>query len=624
MGKRLKLNPPVTYNEKLQWLKLYDRAPRYTQMVDKYEVRKYIADKIGEEYLIPLLGVWDRFDDIDFDKLPDQFVLKCTHDSGSVFICKEKNDCNIKAAKKKISKSLKKNYYHHYREWPYKNIKPRVIAEQFMVDESGIELKDYKFFCFDGVPKMLFIASDRPHDTRFDFYDIEFNHLPFEQGHPWATKQINKPEDFNEMLEIAAELSQNIPHVRVDLYDINGKIYFGELTFTHYSGSVPFRPEVWDTKIGNWLKLPIMKYESKAMKKRLLFAIPYLGGGGAERMFLNLCNNLDRNRFEIILCLFKAKGEYLSLLKKDVKVIDLNSVQLRNSIMRIRKTIKKEKPDMVISSISYVNILLATSRFLLPKRNIRYIARESNMLSEVMKNASYIMRFLQKYYKNMDYIIAQSDDMKKDLVMNCSIPENKITIINNFIDIDYINKKLNENINVELPDNKINLLSIGKFEYQKGYDMLLKSFSNFKYIDKFHLTIIGQGTLKQEIQQQIINLGLESRVSLCGFTHNPYKYMERADIFVSSSRYEGFPNVVIESLCCGLPVIANNYKGGINEILRYSEFGNIIDIQNTKEFEETICNVLKKDRTIIKNKAIELYSKTKIIKQYEHFFTNIS
>ena len=255
LGKKLNLENPQSFNEKLQWLKLYDRNPEYTKMVDKYEVRKYIAEKIGEEYLIPLLGVWDSFDEIDFDKLPNQFVLKCTHDSGGLVICKDKSNLDIKAAKKKINKCLKRNFYYLSREWPYKNVKPRIIAEKFMVDESGTELKDYKLFCFNGEPKALFVATDRPHDTKFDFFDMEFNHLPFTNGHPNAAKEIKKPEGLSEMAELAKKLSKGMKQVRIDFYDINGKVYFGEITFFHWSGMVPFDPEEWDYKWGDMIKL---------------------------------------------------------------------------------------------------------------------------------------------------------------------------------------------------------------------------------------------------------------------------------------------------------------------------------------------------------------------------------
>lgn len=256
MHKRLNLDNPRTYNEKLQWLKLHARREDYTHLVDKYEVKSYVAQILGEDYLIPTLGVWERFEDIDFSKLPNQFVLKCTHDSGGLVICKDKATLDIQKARKKINKSLSKNFYWEHREYPYKNVKPRIIAEQYMVDESGTELKDYKFFCFDGQPKMLFIATDRPYDTRFDFYDIDFNHLPFKQGHPLATKKIAKPKGFDEMVRLAKLLSQGMPHVRVDFYDINGKIYFGEFTFFHFSGNVPFEPDEWDYRVGEWLQLP--------------------------------------------------------------------------------------------------------------------------------------------------------------------------------------------------------------------------------------------------------------------------------------------------------------------------------------------------------------------------------
>lgn len=256
MGKELHLDSPQTYNEKLQWLKLHDRKPEYTMMVDKYAVKRYVADIIGEKYIIPTLGVWNHFEEIDFDKLPNQFVLKCTHDSGGIVICKDKNKLDLKSAKKKIEKCLKRNYYCSNREWPYKDVKPRIIAEEYMIDESGYELKDYKFFCFNGEPKMMFIATDRGSDTKFDFYDMEFNHLPFTNGHPNANKQIKKPKNYSTMIALSAKLSFGIPHVRVDFYNINGKIYFGELTFFHWSGLVPFEPEEWDYKLGDWLELP--------------------------------------------------------------------------------------------------------------------------------------------------------------------------------------------------------------------------------------------------------------------------------------------------------------------------------------------------------------------------------
>ena len=259
-GRRLDLDDPKTYNEKLQWLKLFNRKPDYTTMVDKYAVKDYVAEKIGEKYIIPTLGVWDSFEDIDFDKLPDQFVLKCTHDSGGLAICRDKSSFDKNAAKEKIEKSLKYNYYKKGgREWPYKDVPRRIIAEQYMEDEKTQELRDYKFFCFDGEVKALFIASERysNEETKFDFFDADFNHLPFTNGHPNAKVLPEKPVCFEEMKELAAKLSVGIPQARIDFYEVNGKVYFGEITFFHWGGMKPFDPEEWDYKFGEWIKLPI-------------------------------------------------------------------------------------------------------------------------------------------------------------------------------------------------------------------------------------------------------------------------------------------------------------------------------------------------------------------------------
>ena len=257
MGKFPNLDHPTTYNEKLQWLKLNDIHEEYSLLVDKYEAKEIVRKRIGDEYIIPTLGVYDSFDEIDFNQLPNQFVLKTTHDSGGVVVCADKTKLDMKAARKKLEKSLRKNYFYEHREYPYKNVKPRIIAEPYMVDESGTELKDYKFFCFDGKCKMLFVATER--QTRkepfFNFFDRNYNLLPFKQGHPVNPVIPKKPERYEEMIRIAEKLSIGYSHVRVDLYNIHGRIYFGELTFFHFSGNVPFEPEEWDYKIGKWLKL---------------------------------------------------------------------------------------------------------------------------------------------------------------------------------------------------------------------------------------------------------------------------------------------------------------------------------------------------------------------------------
>lgn len=258
-GYKLDLKNPQTYSEKLQWLKLYDRKPIYNTMVDKAAVKDYVAKKIGEQYIIKTFGVWEQFDEIDFDALPNQFVLKCTHDSGGLVICKDKSVLDIAEARKKIEKSLKKNYYKQNREWPYKDVKPRIIAEKYMEDSNTGELCDYKFFAFDGEVKAMFIASERNNkntETRFDFFDREFNHLPFTNGHPNADAPPQKPDKYDEMVALAEKLSSGIPQARIDFYEVDGRVYFGEITLFHWSGFKPFKPFEWDEKFGGFIKLP--------------------------------------------------------------------------------------------------------------------------------------------------------------------------------------------------------------------------------------------------------------------------------------------------------------------------------------------------------------------------------
>ena len=259
MGEKLDLENPKTFGQKLQWLKLYYRRPDYPRLVDKYEAKLAVAEIIGEEHIIPTLGVWDNVDDIDFDALPDQFVLKCTHDCGGLVICKDKSKLDIKAAKEKIRKSLKVNYYYGGREDPYKHIKPRVIAEKYMLDEKTADLRDYKFYCFDGKAKALFVAADRHIEGKectFDFYDINWEHLDMHQRQQNAINGIEKPETFDKMVAIAEKLSQGMPHVRVDLYEVNGQNYFGEMTFFAGGGWVPLEPRKWEKVFGEWINLP--------------------------------------------------------------------------------------------------------------------------------------------------------------------------------------------------------------------------------------------------------------------------------------------------------------------------------------------------------------------------------
>lgn len=264
MGYKLNLRNPKTFSEKLQWLKLYDRKPEYTTMVDKYAVKKYVANIIGEEYIIPTIGIWNNPDDIDWDSLPEKFVLKTTHGGGSsgVVICKDKSTFNKEKAIDKLSSSFKSNIYIRYREWPYKNVPKRIIAEKFMEISSAKkndDLPDYKFYCFGGNPVYCQVIRDRRTKETIDFYDMEWNHMPFvglNSAVQNGTNPVEKPICLENMIEVCKKLSKNTPFSRIDLYVIDNKVYFGEITFYPASGLGELKPNEWNYKLGNMIELP--------------------------------------------------------------------------------------------------------------------------------------------------------------------------------------------------------------------------------------------------------------------------------------------------------------------------------------------------------------------------------
>ena len=260
MGKELDLENPRTFCEKLQWMKAYDHNPRYTMLADKYEVKKIIAEEIGEQYVIPLYGVWDSFDEIDFDSLPEQFILKCTHNSGGFVICKDKSNFDKASARKKFNKWLKRNYYDVGREWVYKNIKPRIIAEKYIPTLGNRDSIEYKLTCFDGEVKLITICQGIPHDSldsrTNDHYDRDFNRLDWYAYYKNPVVPNEIPEQMPEMIEIAEKLSKGICQVRVDFYIIDGQIYFGEMTFYTWGGYIEFVPPERDEIMGSYIKLP--------------------------------------------------------------------------------------------------------------------------------------------------------------------------------------------------------------------------------------------------------------------------------------------------------------------------------------------------------------------------------
>lgn len=253
--RKLNFNDPKSFNEKLNWLKIYGRDPLYTKLVDKYDVKQYVRECIGDQYVVPCYGVWNRFDDIDFLKLPDQFVLKCTHDSGGMSICKEKSTFAQQEAKQKLERTMGNNFYWWTREWAYKNVKPRILADQFLDDHTGDTLRDYKFWCFNGTPRYMY-CTIKAKDIYENFYDMDFNPVNINHGFRRSKPEFQKPDCFELMKSLAAKLSKDIPFVRVDFFLVDGNVYFGEFTFYDWAGLRPFTDYKQDLELGEMILLP--------------------------------------------------------------------------------------------------------------------------------------------------------------------------------------------------------------------------------------------------------------------------------------------------------------------------------------------------------------------------------
>ena len=258
VGYDCNLDNPQSFNEKLNFLKLNDHNPNYTKMVDKFEAKRYVANLIGEEYIVPTFGVFEKFDEINFELLPDQFVLKCTHDSGSVIICKDKSTFNRAKAKKFLEQHLKRNCYYSSREWGYKNVKPRIIIEKYIQEtneSAGGSLIDYKFWCFNGVPRFVYVTV-KNNQIFENFYDMNFIPVMINHGFPRHLPEFSKPNNFEKMKRFASLLSEGIPFVRCDFSNADEKLYFEEITLYDWGGMVPFCDD-WDEKLGKLITLPV-------------------------------------------------------------------------------------------------------------------------------------------------------------------------------------------------------------------------------------------------------------------------------------------------------------------------------------------------------------------------------
>jgi glycosyltransferase involved in cell wall biosynthesis len=372
------------------------------------------------------------------------------------------------------------------------------------------------------------------------------------------------------------------------------------------------------------LKTSLIKFVAMRRKLHLLFFVPNLEGGGSERVVSILLKYLDKSKFDLTLALVKKKGVFLEDIPMEVKVIDLDSSRTRNAIIKIVKTIRAEKPDIVFSTLGHLNLILASIRVFF-SRTIVFIARESSMVSLHNKNEVYPFLFdilFRTVYHNFDKIICQSMYMRDDLLKNYRIPKKKISVINNPVDSRRINESILDDYNL-FNDSKINFITVGRMSLEKGFEDVIKAFSYVKS-PNIHLTMIGEGILRPSLERLSLDLDLSNKITFLGFQKNPYKYMSKAKCLVLTSHYEGFPNVVLEANACGIPVIAFNSPGGVSEIIDNGKNGWLIENRSltdlAKKIEETASQNFEKDQ--IKNYIEQRFGVTKILRQYQELFDN--
>ena len=638
------IDNPRTLNEKIQWLKLYYKDPLLTKVVDKYRVREYVENKIGKEYLVPLLGVYENENKIYFRNLPNQFVLKTNNNSGKNIICKNKALLNIRKSRSKLRQWLKSNsnlYYYSY-EWAYKDVKPKIICEKYLTTKGG--LKDYQFFCFHGTVDILQVISERETKPKVDFYDLNWNRLPLRRVAPPSKNGIKKPVYFDKMVEIAKKLAQDFPFARVDLYDADGTIYFSELTIYPNSGFGKLKPIEWDYSLGAKIDIKkIMKsryyafVESQKVTKlrKIVFFFHTAGLAGAGRSLLELIAELKSENIEPY-AIIPNKGPLQKELEKNSIPYDIVNLcwwanqkirstnQITNDWFDSLNNLAKYMPKLIHLNpdLIYTNTITspwgAIAAQYLQKPHIWHI-REFGELDHKLKFDSPYKKIIQFIENNSDQIICNSHAIAKHISQY--LETKKPSVVYNYVDFDKIlaDKTI---MNPYIHQNSLKILVCGTLHEGKNQLEALKVISQMVQ-NKQKAEMVLLGSIEDQIYvNQIRKYAIEKKIikyiHIKDFVPNPYPYFKAADVVLITSCMENYSRTALEGMLLKKPVVTTQ-QGGMTEMIQNNINGFTYSVGDIDALQNILSKLQDKNlQNDIGEKGFKSLAKINIKSHYGH------